>query len=102
MIGLEFLRHGDRFAAQVRRRYFSAERISTAGNTSAFAGITEIRVLTFRASPLRQAAKLETSALESLYGGQFTFILVIDFVDKPRHSFQIKHELFSTPDFPLK
>ena len=38
MIGLEFLRHGNRFAARIRRRYFSAERISTAGNTSAFAG----------------------------------------------------------------
>ena len=38
MIGLEFLRHGNRFAARIRRRYFSAERISRAGNTSAFAG----------------------------------------------------------------
>ena len=38
MIGLDFLRHGNRFAARVRRRYFSAERISTAGNASAFAG----------------------------------------------------------------
>ena len=26
MIGLEFLCHGNRFAARVRRRYFSAER----------------------------------------------------------------------------
>ena len=26
MIGLEFLRHGNRFAARVHRHYFSAER----------------------------------------------------------------------------
>ena len=37
MIGLEFLRHRNRFLARVRRRYFRRNQV-TAGNTSAFAG----------------------------------------------------------------
>ena len=37
MIGLELLRHRNRFLARVRRRLFSAEPVR-AGNTSAFAG----------------------------------------------------------------
>ena len=37
MIGLEFLRHRNRFLACVRRRYFRRKQ-ATAGNTSAFAG----------------------------------------------------------------
>ena len=56
----------------------------------------EIRKLTFRALALRRRSEsdegltLETSAFESLYGGQFTFLTQLI---KPKLSFNFKYEI---------